>query len=285
VYGQRVESLSEDDYYLSLPEKTFHQRAEREAMKSESRIRINRSQLNSQGRSYFLFDLPGSLRTGMLGTCLCLILFPFSGCSDRSRENPPPPAQNTAPTEPEPLIHQVSYSGETLALIASWYTGKSTNWTLIRDANPGIRPQRINLGQRIVIPGNLVSERSPMPKKFVQDSIAKLRQSPRNDESEADDREGAEKEAVPSPDSGTTEPPKQPVDEENIDINELIGKDQVEENKQNPPAVPAVTPAPSVENTGPAENTGSVGTEERPAKTPTPGDAERDKLLDELLAQ
>ena len=66
------------------------------------------------------------------------------------------------------ITHTVSKSGETLGVIAAWYTKRSANWQAIARANPGVNPNRIKLGQTILIPRELVVERSPMPGSFVK---------------------------------------------------------------------------------------------------------------------
>lgn len=63
------------------------------------------------------------------------------------------------------LEHTISFSGETLAEIAAWYTGRALNWRVIRDANPKIRPDRLRLGQVILIPRNLITNEKPFTRK------------------------------------------------------------------------------------------------------------------------
>lgn len=71
----------------------------------------------------------------------------------------PPPA---AP-EPKYFTHTVRGTGETLIAIARWYTGSGENWVRLAQANPGIDPQRILIGDAIRIPGEIVTKRRPMP--------------------------------------------------------------------------------------------------------------------------
>jgi len=62
------------------------------------------------------------------------------------------------------LVHTVKYPGETLALIAEWYTGSMANWREIAKFNPGLNPNLIRLGDQIKIPSHLVKRTDPLPK-------------------------------------------------------------------------------------------------------------------------
>jgi hypothetical protein len=73
---------------------------------------------------------------------------------------PPPPSK----PKPRPYVHEVRYSGEILISIAKWYTGSRNNWTAIAKANPHLNPNRIFIGDKILIPENLLKRRDPMPK-------------------------------------------------------------------------------------------------------------------------
>jgi len=61
--------------------------------------------------------------------------------------------------------HTVTWPGETLSLIASWYTGSSRNWRKLAAANPGLNPDRIKGGNVIYIPPALLKTRVPLPQK------------------------------------------------------------------------------------------------------------------------
>ena len=65
-----------------------------------------------------------------------------------------------------PYLHRVQRRGETLILIASWYTGSGNNWGAIAQANPGLDPLRIQIGEGIRIPGNLLRTRNAMPADY-----------------------------------------------------------------------------------------------------------------------
>lgn len=64
-------------------------------------------------------------------------------------------------------IHTISQSGETLAGIAKWYTGASSNWVVIQNANPDLKPNKMRVGTRIHIPQALMIRREPMPKQVM----------------------------------------------------------------------------------------------------------------------
>lgn len=92
-----------------------------------------------------------------------VVLFVWSGCVQQ-----PKPRPIKQPTEQELyLFHKVQFSGETLGLIASWYTGKSNLWQEILKSNPGLQVNKIELGSVIKIPRNLVVKEEPLPQKFV----------------------------------------------------------------------------------------------------------------------
>ena len=62
--------------------------------------------------------------------------------------------------------HTVRWPGESMSLIARWYTGSSRNWRKLAKANSGIDPNRIKKGHVIVIPTKLLKTREPLPQKI-----------------------------------------------------------------------------------------------------------------------
>ena len=91
---------------------------------------------------------------------------------------PPPSAVKEAEPQPAFFLHKVKYSGETLSIIALWYTGKHGNWKEIAQANPDMKPNRIVPGDEILIPEGLLKTRDPLPKEFV-DRIGSMTQKER----------------------------------------------------------------------------------------------------------
>lgn len=61
--------------------------------------------------------------------------------------------------------HTVRWPGESMSLIARWYTGSSKNWRKLAKANPRLNPDRIKKGDVISIPPALLKTREPMPEK------------------------------------------------------------------------------------------------------------------------
>ncbi|MGD2096493.1 MAG: LysM domain-containing protein [Desulfobacterales bacterium] len=65
------------------------------------------------------------------------------------------------------FVHQVRWRGETLSLIAKWYTGHYGNWKALAKANPDLNPNHIVLGHRIQIPPEMMKTRKRLPRKVV----------------------------------------------------------------------------------------------------------------------
>jgi len=82
------------------------------------------------------------------------------------------------PARPADYEHKVRWSGESLSIIAKWYTGSLENWKALAKANPKINPSQIYLGQKVRIPGNLLKTREPMPKSFLSNAGKKKPEAP-----------------------------------------------------------------------------------------------------------
>ena len=67
--------------------------------------------------------------------------------------------------------HRVKWPGETLSLIAKWYTGSYGNWKAIVPANPGLNPNRIAVGDVINIPPEMMKTKKPLPRKVVSKTL------------------------------------------------------------------------------------------------------------------
>lgn len=72
-----------------------------------------------------------------------------------------------APPKPNYFYHRVRYAGETLSIIAKWYTGDGENWRALSKANPKLNPNRIRVGSKIRIPAKLLNTRKPLPRSYV----------------------------------------------------------------------------------------------------------------------
>ncbi len=109
-----------------------------------------------------------ALKSLMLGLALVWIC---SGCSHLERITQPnsqaSPVEDPAAKERKSFDHRVKWQGESLSIIAQWYTGDSTNWKALAKANPDLNPNLIRIGDRIVIPRNLIENEKPMPRDFL----------------------------------------------------------------------------------------------------------------------
>jgi LysM repeat protein len=112
------------------------------------------------------------------------------------------------PPRPSHYYHRVKYSGETLSIIAKWYTGDVEHWQALAKANPKLDPNRITVGDKIRIPKNMLNTRKPMPRSFVVASTKKKqRKAPSTTPSEVKTTKTAKKEsASPLPESSSKEP-------------------------------------------------------------------------------
>ena len=61
--------------------------------------------------------------------------------------------------------HTVRWPGESLSLIARWYTGSSNNWRALARTNPSLDPNRIKPGDGIFIAPEALITREPLPQK------------------------------------------------------------------------------------------------------------------------
>ena len=91
----------------------------------------------------------------------------FSSSEDEKPSNKSQPEASAAPKQTNCFEHRVKWSGETLSLIARWYTGRYGNWRAIARANPGLRPNRIAVGNIIYIPPEIMKTKKPLPQKVV----------------------------------------------------------------------------------------------------------------------
>jgi len=90
-----------------------------------------------------------------------------------------PAIEVPSPAEPEPrfYLHEVRWPEETLSHIAKWYTGTVKNWKAIAKANPELDIKKIDIGDTISIPEDLLTSRKPMPHSFVR-SVARKKSTP-----------------------------------------------------------------------------------------------------------
>lgn len=84
-----------------------------------------------------------------------------------------PPVLKVLTPKPRFFLHKVRWPEETLSHIAKWYTGTVKNWETIAKANPGLDPKKIDIGDTISIPEELLTSRKPMPHVFLLPAVRK----------------------------------------------------------------------------------------------------------------
>lgn len=110
---------------------------------------------------------------------------------------PPPPAARPEPREKTPKVHvhTVQWPGESLSIIAKWYTGAAENWKALAAHNNLQNPDRIEIGDHILIPESLIVKPETMPRSFVDSHLG---QAADPAPQETAPREPARLEAAPS---------------------------------------------------------------------------------------
>jgi len=100
-----------------------------------------------------------------------------SGAPAPGRQEAPPPSKVKAePKRQETHIaHTVKWSGETLSIISLWYTGDPENWKAIAQTNPNLNPNRIYVGNEILIPAALLKTQNSLPKEYVDRFYSKAK--------------------------------------------------------------------------------------------------------------
>lgn len=243
-------------------------------------------------------------KIAVLPSCLALLL---SGSLMSCNEPPKPTIDPNLEANKHPVVADLEHRvgpGETLAVISQWYTGKPTNWAAIKGANPGLNPNKLRLGQVVIIPGDMVIRREPIPRSFMKASSAKSNKkapasvlktedtptSPFGGASSGggeivekpmdlgsgsapSDFGGGESQRIPA---NTIPPNTDPGSKATLD--DLLGDAPSSSGSGSSGSAPVAQP--TVEQ---PKSTGSNGAaKDKPAGG---SDAEREKLLDELLSQ
>jgi len=73
------------------------------------------------------------------------------------------------------LVHKVRYPGESVSIIAGWYTGAIDNWKILAEVNPDVNPNVIHEGMSIKVPESMLIKREPMTKEYVDSFYPKLK--------------------------------------------------------------------------------------------------------------
>lgn len=85
--------------------------------------------------------------------------------------------------KPEVYVHTVEWPGETLPMIAQWYTGTKDNGKILAKTSPGITAEHLVVGDQILIPLELMKNNKKMPKEFLSSFNAKERAAPKKSSS------------------------------------------------------------------------------------------------------
>jgi len=92
-------------------------------------------------------------------------------------------AKPAAASEPAPqetlYVHTIKWSGESVSIIAAWYTGDLQNWKALAEVNPDINPNRVHEGMKIRIPERMMTTKAAMTKEHVDSFYAKAKKPPR----------------------------------------------------------------------------------------------------------
>jgi hypothetical protein len=76
------------------------------------------------------------------------------------------------------FTHVVKWPGESLSIIAGWYTGDVQNWKALAEANPDINPNRIHEGMKLRIPESMMKTKAAMTKDYVDSYYPKPKKPP-----------------------------------------------------------------------------------------------------------
>jgi len=181
-----------------------------------------------------------------------------------------PVAQEDIVPTPVYTYHTVQYRGETLGLIARWYTGDTANWKLIAQENEGLRPERIKLGDIIRIPDEIVVQREPMPSSFVVRSV------PKTAPDTTTERKQEQQQALEAVDEVPVAEAEDTIESAEEELDELMLDVEAESEEASADAVEAMEEVEAEVEAEPTEP-------EQPEVDPE--EAERERLLEELLGE
>jgi hypothetical protein len=122
----------------------------------------------------------------------CAMLQKSPQKAEQARETQKVTAVTTSNSNPNlPFFHQVRWQGETLSMIAKWYTGDWKNWKALAEVNPWLKPDNMFTGLKVKIPRQLLKTQKDMPREFVLSSASQ-------DKASAQTKEANEKEVSES---------------------------------------------------------------------------------------
>jgi LysM repeat protein len=95
----------------------------------------------------------------------------YSPSKKTSAPSPPPPSVSApskpylleTPKEEEKFIYHKIMAGETMGSIAKWYSGDAEDWVKIAEANPGVKPTALHIGDKLKIPASMATEHKEQP--------------------------------------------------------------------------------------------------------------------------
>jgi len=90
---------------------------------------------------------------------------------EQDPDNAIPAENHITHHQPDNFKHTVRWRGESLSLIARWYTGYFENWKALARANPELNPHRIRIGDLISIPHEMIKNQKPLPRKVAAKSL------------------------------------------------------------------------------------------------------------------
>ena len=103
----------------------------------------------------------------------CAMLQKSPQKAEQARETKKVTAVTTSNSNPNlPYFHQVRWQGETLSMIAKWYTGDWKNWKALAEVNPWLKPDNMFTGLKVKIPRQLLKNQKDMPREFVLSSAS-----------------------------------------------------------------------------------------------------------------
>ena len=101
------------------------------------------------------------LLSGLILTFICI------GCTNSRVSTVCNNYKNLLKSGGDEFVHTVRWEGESLSIIADWYTGNSNNWKALANSDSKLNPTILLAGNQILIPQELLKTRKPMPDEFV----------------------------------------------------------------------------------------------------------------------
>lgn len=114
---------------------------------------------------------------GWLFGCTLVIFLMSTGCAGTRPGDAANNISNLLKLRKDGFVHTVQWKGETLSVIAKWYTGRADNWRALANANAKFNPTLLKKGYRIFIPRHLLKRTDPMPVDFTNTSTERQTQT------------------------------------------------------------------------------------------------------------